>query len=408
MEQSSSQVYLYTGKDGFVPPSIVHVRILAECKELPQLAFIMCSSSLKMVEIVIGLEVVGDRSFYECTSLTTIALPYTVREIGDAAFFSCCALHSVELHALGLLEVIGRGAFFWCQSLITMQLPESVTVIKESAFHGCERLVSVKLSPSGLEVLGPMAFAQCTALIHVDVPSTVKAIESSTFLGCCSLCKVELSQVQRIGNSAFRDCTSLTHMRLPATLKILGNHAFSGCSKLLSAELPKTLQQIGDYAFSSCSSLKNVGVSSFVKTVGRCVFGECLEDFPPHEVAEMLRKRFEGLPLHNVCYFHSYDPNVMDQLQQAMEQAGTLNCGSKMVDCFGLTPFHILALSTRPNKDLWVTLQQQHKDVQHLKDHWGNSPLDYLYLNNKCTSTDDLIKTVVRNPLVWSNGRSRY
>jgi hypothetical protein len=403
-----SHVHLYSGK-GLVPPNIMYVRILADCKELPQLAFVICSSSLKTVDVLVGLEIVGDRSFYQCCCLTTIQLPYTVRAIGDAAFFSCGHLKSVELHNHGLLQVIGRGAFFWCQSLLTMTIPESVTVIKESAFNGCERLVSVKLSPKGLQVLGPMAFAQCTALIYIVIPSTVHVIESSTFLGCRSLRKVKLSQVQRIGNSAFRNCTSLTHMRLPVTLKILGNHSFSGCCKLLSAELPKTLQEIGDYAFSSCSSLKNIVVPSSVETEGRCVFGNCLDDFPPQEVPEMLRKRFEGLPLHNVCYFHTYDPNVMDQIQQAMEQAGpTSNCNSKMADCFGLTPFHILALSTTPNKDVWITLLSKHKGVQHLKDHWGHSPLDYLYMHDKSNSTDELIKCVVRNPLVWSNGRSRY
>lgn len=404
-----SSIYLYTGQadQDLVPDDVVHIRIQPDCKVLPSLAFLLCSSKLKLVEILVGLEVMKERCFYQCFSLKTLQLPYTVRQIGDASFFGCQSLQQVEMHGHGLLTLIGKAAFFGCVSLMAIGIPESVSAIQESAFHACEKMVSIHLPKNGLQMLGPMAFAHCIALEYIAIPLTVCVLESSTFLDCYRLRHVELGQVQRIQNAVFRNCKSLTHVRLPVTLKVIGNHAFSGCTSLLSIELPNALHDIGDFAFASCEALKNGVIPSTVEFVGRHVWGGCFAGFASHEIPKMIRKRFEGLPIHTVCYFQSFYSNAMDQLVQAMEQSGSKS-DQKTVDCFGLTPFHILALSKRPNKELWLALLKKHKDIHHCKDHWGHSALDYLYMNNESSGTEDLIRCVVRNPAVWSNGRSRY
>jgi len=406
-----TSIYLYTGTcqsdQELVPEDVVQVRIQADCKVLPPMAFLLCSSKLKIVEILVGLEVMKERCFYQCFSLKIIQLPYTVRQIGDAAFFDCQELQYVEMHDHGLLTLIGKGAFFGCVSLRTIGIPESVSAIQESAFQGCEKMVAINLPTKGLQVLGSMAFAHCTALEFIAIPLTVCVLESTTFLDCYRLCHVELGQVQTIRDAVFRNCKSLTHVRLPVTLKVLGKHSFSGCTSLLSIELPNALQEIGEFAFASCEALKNGVIPSTVEVVGRHVWGGCFVGFASHEVPQMIRNRFEELPLHTVCYFQSYYSNPMDQLLQAMEQGGDKS-DQKTIDCFGLTPFHILALSKKPNKELWLTLLKKHKDIQHSKDHWGYSALDYLYMNNEACGTEDLIRCVVRNPAVWSNGRSRY
>lgn len=403
-----SSIYIYTGQadQDLVPEDVVQVRVEADCQVLPSMAFLLCSSKLKLVEILVGLEVMKERCFYQCLSLQTIQLPYTVRQIGDASFFGCLGLQQVEMHGHGLLTLIGKAAFFGCISLLAMAIPESVSSIQESAFQGCEKMVSIHLPTKGLQSLGSRAFAHCTALEYFAVPLTVCVLESCTFLDCCRLRHVELGQVQRIQNGVFRNCRSLTHVRLPITLKVIGSHAFSGCSSLLSIELPNALEEIGDYAFASCVTLKNGMIPSTVVVVGQHLWGGCFEGFAVHKVPTLIRKRFEGLPLHTVCYFQSYYSNAMDQLVQAMEQGGKSD--HKMVDCFGQTPFHILALSKRPNKELWLALLKKYNDIHHSKDHWGYSALDYLYMNKDSVATEDLIRCVVRNPAVWSNGRSRY
>jgi hypothetical protein len=70
----------------------------------------------------------------------------------------------------------------------------------------------------------------------------------------------------------------------------------------------------------------------------------------------------------------------MENLQQNMDvdpSAGT------KVDSFGMTPFHILALSQTPNLSLLQALLKVYKvDIIHARDKLGSTPIDYLCLNH--------------------------
>eukprot|EP00980_Cylindrotheca_fusiformis_P000204 scaffold42_cov133-Cylindrotheca_fusiformis.AAC.1 len=53
------------------------------------------------------------------------------------------------------------------------------------------------------------------------------------------------------------------------------------------------------------------------------------------------------------------------------------------VDVFGMSPFHLLALSQTPNTAALLELQRFHREVDflRLRDKWGSNPVDYLCLN---------------------------
>jgi len=65
----------------------------------------------------------------------------------------------------------------------------------------------------------------------------------------------------------------------------------------------------------------------------------------------VLKHRFDDLPLHKLCYCQSFYSNleVMEKLQRILSSDAS---ASEKVDAFGMTPFRILALSTKKSEYL--------------------------------------------------------
>ena len=87
------------------------------------------------------LENIGDRAFYNCTSLTTIDLP-NVTNIGSSAFSSCSKLTAIDIPNVTSID---SYAFDNCTSLTTIDLP-NVTSIGDSAFSSCTNLTAIHFS----------------------------------------------------------------------------------------------------------------------------------------------------------------------------------------------------------------------------------------------------------------------
>ena len=127
-------VFIYTGQEsGDIPRDVTHVKVHPSVKVIKGSAFIHCSQ-LMNVELCEGLEKIGNRAFYSCTSLCRIVIPKTVKVIGVEAFKSCSQLTNVEL--CEGLEKIGEQAFSNCISLQGIMIPSTVEVIDEWAFSG--------------------------------------------------------------------------------------------------------------------------------------------------------------------------------------------------------------------------------------------------------------------------------
>ena len=65
----------------------------------------------------------GDRCFYDCSSLTSITIPNSVTSLGE-------------------------GCFAYCSSLPSITIPNSVTSLGGYCFSGCSRLTSIYMLPS--------------------------------------------------------------------------------------------------------------------------------------------------------------------------------------------------------------------------------------------------------------------
>ena len=250
-------------------------------------AFWNCGSYLTAITLPDGLESIGDKAFYSCSSLTAIDIPSSVTSIGEEAFRSCTSLKDVTLP--NGLESIGSYAFNSCTSLTAIEIPSSITSIAENTFGGCTSLKDVTL-PDGLESIGSYAFRDCTSLTAIEIPSSITSIGTSAFNGCTSLEAVTLLEgLQSIGVAAFRNCSALTSIDIPASVTSIGKSTFDGCTSLAAATLPEGLQSIGEYAFQHCSALTSIKIPGTVKTVGMCSFQDC-SGLASLELAEGVQK----------------------------------------------------------------------------------------------------------------------
>ncbi|MDE7121278.1 MAG: leucine-rich repeat protein [Oscillospiraceae bacterium] len=263
-------------------------------------------------EMIEGLPVknIGEETFKNCSSLTSITIPDSISGIRDNAFYGCSSLTAINVDSGNrsymdiegvlfskdqkkLLKYpakksdpsysipdsvtnIGESAFRDCSFLTSVIIPDGVTRIGNSAFWECSSLESITISDS-VAGIGSQAFYNCSALTSVTVPDGIIRIEDYTFHGCSSLESVTIpDSVTNIGQFAFDECSSLKSITIPNGVINIGQFAFGKCSALESITIPDSVTNIAGWAFSYCPALTSVTISNNITTIGYYVFAGCL------------------------------------------------------------------------------------------------------------------------------------
>lgn len=196
---------------------------------------------------------IGNAAFRDCTGLTGITLPKSLKSIGENAFYGCSGLTRVTM-ASGV-STISESAFAYCTSLTAIELPNSVTSIGWNAFYNCTALSNVTLSKSLTTLNG--TFHGCKALTTMTIPGGVTAL-NGTFNGCTSLTSVTLPRsLRQVGESTFAGCSALASIHLPDGLMTIGNQAFSNTG-LTTLEFPGSVSRLGENAFDGSTQLTAV------------------------------------------------------------------------------------------------------------------------------------------------------
>lgn len=272
---------------------------------------------------------IGDGAFMDCTSLTTITLPYFIARIGNSAFENCTALatfttmdgadkktaalrtignraffgntslNNVDENTTKGVNTIGVSAFENCGQLATINI-SGVTRFAEGVFRNAKALKNVTMSASASIYVGQEAFRNCVTLSDITariaaaddgafrncislraitfVSSGIENIGSNAFNGCVLIQKVSIpSSVVAIGDSAFDGCRGITSLTFESneTLQTIGYSAFGGCSLLTKVILPSSLGELNASAFYGCSDLKYVEFGENIQTVGEDAFALC-------------------------------------------------------------------------------------------------------------------------------------
>lgn len=111
-----------------------------------------------------------------------------MKEVGLRAFLDCTSLSNVNL---GNVESICDQSFKNCTALTSIKLPKT---LKEDAsgapFFGCTNLKNIELEEGMTNV--PNYVCANTPIIEITIPNTVKRIGLWTFKNCTSLKKITI------------------------------------------------------------------------------------------------------------------------------------------------------------------------------------------------------------------------
>ena len=141
------------------------------------------------IEIPNSVTSIEGSAFSKCTSLTSIVV-----DNGNIKYDSrngCNAIIETTSNTLiagcqntiipNSVTSIGDDTFMNCTSLTSIEIPNSITSIGKRAFSGCEKLTSIEI-PNSVTRIGNYAFYRCDSLTKITcLATTPPTIESTTF-----------------------------------------------------------------------------------------------------------------------------------------------------------------------------------------------------------------------------------
>jgi len=89
-----------------------------------------------------------------------------------------------------------------------------------------------------------------------------------------------------------------------------------------------------------------------------------------------LKHRFDGLPIHRLIYYQSYNQGV---LQNIIAATSNLEPTGNQQDCLGMTPLHILACSSVHDFEVYRVIVEKYPGNLITEDAWGALPLLYAF-----------------------------
>lgn len=280
-------------------------------KVIDDKAFYGCTS-IKTVMLPTRLETIGASAFEGCSSLTKINIPATVTYIGGSAFAST-SVTSATIPAG--ITAIGEKTFYNCSSLESLTLGRGVASIGEDAFAGCTALNALYVGsveqwlafdfdscldsplyyagnlyiggelaeeiviPASVTEIGDNAFYRCTSVKSIVLHDNIGKIGDYAFAGCISLKNIGKtnalpSSLTSIGTAAFSNCASLPSIVIPESVTELGSYAFNLCTSLATLEFNASVTELGEAAFRG-AALVDVSISSNITAVGKDAFADC-------------------------------------------------------------------------------------------------------------------------------------
>lgn len=329
-------------------------------------------------------------SAFEGVNLTKVILPDTITEIGDKAFYNCSSLTSVNTPAN--LKIIGKEAFSGCNHLEAFDFPKGVEVIKDKAFYNAEWAIDL---PESVRKVGSKAFATNRKYrtarnltirgnianlaadafdgiivkylelgkdvedlpeylmpgsrdqevyselkgVRIDKENSVWSSEDDVWYGAwfdkdrtallkypCKrsyVSKYEIpSTVTKIWPYAFQD-SQIHEVVIPDSVTSVGTGAFYDC-KATSINIPDWMTSIPDYAFAA--NLKSIEIPESVVKIGEGAFYGCAATSIniPDSVVEIGAKAF-----YTNSWNHYSSLNIPDSVEKIGEDA----FGSKQIDC---------------------------------------------------------------------------
>ncbi len=216
--------------------------------------------------------IVYSKGFQDCTELTSITIPSTMKEVWSNSFNGCTNLQTVIFDNCTELTLLGNDSFKNCTSLTSIKIPASVTEIGQvkgstdgrgKIFNGCTNLVTIDFEDDA-QYASLDVFQNNTQLKNVTIPSGVGTVDA-TFDNNTTLETVKIQDgITSLGQNAFQWCTKLTSITFSENSQLTKIYrcVFNGCTNLTEIAIPSGVTSIEYGAFSFCNRLTKVITSS--------------------------------------------------------------------------------------------------------------------------------------------------
>ena len=263
---------------------------------------------------------IDKNAFRDCSGLTSVFIPSSVKTIGGGAFSGCSNLKGITIPKG--VTTIGLYAFKECTSMEWVSIGRDVTRIERDAFKGCEKVEKVfcyatpdqlNWNDHGCDDFKSDGSTKC--LVREDELAAFKAkwskgynsdinisftdglglfddgylkyriidedentvaingyvgekpvgdleIPGSTSKEYLAHMHFSLFDVISIDDAAFAGCTGLTSVTISHGVKSIGENAFSGCEGLTSVDIGKDVVNIGKDAFYGCENVTEIHCNS--------------------------------------------------------------------------------------------------------------------------------------------------
>ncbi len=254
-------------------------------------------------------------AFYDCNSLTSVALSNGITSIGEYAFYNCNKLNDITI-ANSVIN-IGKYAFCDCDSLTRITLTNGVMSIGDEAFAYCRKLTSVTI-PDSVTNIGDRAFYYCSGLTSITIGNSVTSIGDDAFYDCSSLTRVNISDIAawcaisfaskssnplRFAEKLYLNGSLVTELVIPDGVTSIEDFAFYYCSSLTNIVIPNSVTSIGNEAFVLCSNLKNMTIGNGVTSIGEDAFsGIRLSNVRISDIAAWCAISFGNTSSNPLCF----------------------------------------------------------------------------------------------------------
>lgn len=174
------------------------------------------------------------------TTTGSAITPYTTSVFGSTYKSSTYQDGTGLMTFSGNVTTVGNKAFYNITTLKWIELNNAVKSIGQYAFYGCSSLEYIKFN-STINSIGSYAFYGCENLQGIDFPQSQTTIYTYTFFNCKQLKEFQFSEkVTKIEKSAFSGCTSLSTLHFPSSVTSIGVNAFYNCNNLKSISVDAT------------------------------------------------------------------------------------------------------------------------------------------------------------------------
>ena len=261
-------------------------------------------------------------AFWNCTGLTSVAIPSSVTSIGSTAFYWCINMTNIDIPPT--VKSIALKAFYKCKGLTAITIPDSLSSMGKWVFYECNELKTVnwnaKTYPDfvvsnendgthpfrGLPITDfnfggeveriPANLCYGLHIKSITIPNSVKTVGDRAFYYCGSSNSVTIpNSVETIGNEAFLGCSGVKTLTwnavhcnsmgdLPTAnveTATIGNEVellpdnFVRESKITTITIPNTVTAIGNSAFEQCRALNDITIGNSVTSIGESAFCCC-------------------------------------------------------------------------------------------------------------------------------------